>query len=237
VFQKNRILLSLCMLLLLAGAIPFAVSVFEKNSKLRVAVIDGASSNNFSFYIRKTSYEKRNKQAAVHSNIIWSVLSNNIDTSKIDFFEYSVIGTDGQIDITTFTKALKQAEKDNIDIINFSGGFYLEDEQAKEQIQILLRKGVIIVAAGGNNYQGIADFPARIPGVISVGSKKGSNISSFSAIDKIDIFENGEEILYNNKKYSGTSFATPKVTNQILKMYFQTKNLKKIKNSILKKGS
>ena len=232
-FQRNRTLLCVCTFLLIAGLFLFAI--FERESKLRVAVIDGASSSHFSFYVKKIDYEKGDNETVIHSNIVWGLLSKDLDVSKIDFFEYSVMGKNGQINTATLTKALKQAQKDNIDVINFSGGFYLEDEEIKEQVQSLLKKGVVIVAAGGNNYQGIADFPARMSGVISVGSKKGENVSPFSAIDKIDIYENGEEILYDGKTYSGTSFATPKVTNKILKEYFRTKNLGKIKDNILKK--
>lgn len=229
----NRTLLYVCTFLLIAGLFLFVI--FVRESKLRVAVIDGASSSRFSFNIKKTIYEKGDSETTKHSNIVWNLLIRDLDASKIDFFEYSVMKNDGQITTDTIIKALKQAQKDNIDVINFSGGFYLENEEIRKQVHTLLEKGVVIVAAGGNNYQGVADFPARMSGVISVGSKKGKKISSFSAIDKIDIYENGEEILYDGKTYSGTSFATPKVANRIIKLYFKTKNLEKTRDNILKR--
>lgn len=52
----NRTLLYVCTFLLIAGLFLFAI--FVRESKLRVAVIDGASSSRFSFNIKKTIYEK-----------------------------------------------------------------------------------------------------------------------------------------------------------------------------------
>ncbi|GEB11659.1 hypothetical protein SEQ01_18500 [Streptococcus equinus] len=52
----NRTLLYVCTFLLIAGLFLFAI--FVRELKLRVAVIDGASSSRFSFNIKKTIYEK-----------------------------------------------------------------------------------------------------------------------------------------------------------------------------------
>jgi len=56
VLKINRTLLYVCTFLLIAGLFLFAI--FVRELKLRVAVIDGASSSRFSFNIKKTIYEK-----------------------------------------------------------------------------------------------------------------------------------------------------------------------------------
>lgn len=208
-----------------------------KSERLRVGVIDGIPSALSNVKVTQHVYAKGDTNSKTHANIVWSLLLAHTKLSRVQFFEYAVIGKHGEINRDIFLKALKQAERDQINIINFSGGFYTDDPTIKAEIDRLQKKHVVIIAAAGNHSAGSADFPARIKGVISVGSKHNGKISIFSPQEKINIYANGENISYRNEFYQGTSFATPKVTNYLISECINhQQTLQQAKENLLKKG-
>ena len=203
--------------------------------EIRVGVIDGVSTDPFNLVIKRRTYTQSAPEFTTHANLIWSLVSQGISPSKIRGFEYSVINQKGEVHPQLFLKALEKAEQDQVEIINFSGGFYLENEKIQKKIEEMTRHHIIFVAAGGNHPQGVADFPARMPQVIAVGSKNETGPSPFSSTKKINLYAKGEKIRYKNKFYEGTSFATPKVTNQIIAYSLEHHvSLIKAKTQILK---
>lgn len=124
-------------------------------------------------------------------------------------------------------KAIDYAIDKNVDIINLSFGSrkYLESEY--DTIQKAVSKGIIVIAAGGNNMGQYVErfdpmYPASYDNVISVGSiSADGRISDFSYVnDKIDIFAPGENIYttYNKNSYvsaKGTSFSAPIVAGVV----------------------
>ena len=64
-------------------------------------------------------------------------------------------------------------------IINISMGGYDDSQVLREAINYALNKGVIIVAAAGNEKYDQLAFPARITGVMSVGSVDGSGAQAY----------------------------------------------------------
>ena len=206
-------------------------------NQVRVGIIDGYSTDNYRFKITKMNYAKNVTPFSDHANVIWSIISKDIDINTINGFEYNVIEEDGSIDRRKLLQALNKAQKDKVAIINFSGGFYLEDKNIKEKIIELTEKGVVFVAAAGNNPKGMADFPARLDNVISVGSKNNQKISDFSSTEKVDIYAKGEEVTYKGKYFEGTSFAAPEITNRIIVYSINNHvSLSKAKEVILKEG-
>lgn len=183
---------------------------------IKVGIIDGVSNNHFKFKIKKRSYISNTQEVDNHANVVWSVLTDGLKDKNIQCFEYSVINSDGVIDKRNLIKALDKAKSDHLNIINFSGGFYMDDFEIEQKVNGLVKSGVIFIAAAGNTPQEIADFPARMNNVISVGSKNSKGISSFSPIKKVDIFGKGEGVRYHGKVYNGTSFAAPYIANKII---------------------
>jgi subtilisin family serine protease len=64
-------------------------------------------------------------------------------------------------------------------IINISMGGYDDSEVLREAVAYALQKGVIIVAAAGNESYDQLAFPARIPGVVSIGSVDGKGVQAY----------------------------------------------------------
>ena len=107
----------------------------------------------------------------------------------------------------------------NCQIINMSWGVNSDNEFLKEAIKYAHDKGVILVAAVGNNYSKALYYPAAYECVIGVGSVTSTKSkSSFSQHNEsVFVVAPGSNILstYKNggyKKLSGTSQATPMVS-------------------------
>lgn len=135
---------------------------------------------------------------------------------------------------------------DQSDVISISAGISRDDQDLKKEIIALAKKGVIIVAAIGNqvNGNGFAGFPAQYTECISVGALNsnleisdhtfkfnstdinfpGDNIVSAGLADKPDLYVSD----------SGTSMATPFIAGlaAILKAHDNSLTVTEIKRKI-----
>lgn len=106
------------------------------------------------------------------------------------------------------------------DVINMSLGGPYDTKELRDAIQYANSKGVILVAAVGNDGNGNVEYPAAYPEVIGVGSvDKNSNVSSFSnRNDSVYVAAPGEKVLslgptpFLVYRSSGTSFSAPFVS-------------------------
>ena len=184
----------------------------------RVGIIDGWANSGVPSNVSKHIYEKGDPQTSEHANIVWNLATKNTskDSRKIRFYEYAVVKDGGGINPKTLAKALKQADKDHLDIVNLSANFYVEDKDVKRAIEELIHDKTTVVVSAGNIGSGKPQFPANIKGVISVGSKHNNKVSSFSPRQQVSRYADGENIKYKDHIVSGTSFSAPKITNQII---------------------
>ena len=121
----------------------------------------------------------------------------------------------------TISRAIRAAvDSYDADVISMSFGSKADDSVLREAINYARSKGVILVAASGN--QGTAgsplEYPAAYNGVIGVGSvDEDYGISYFSTRNSsVDVVAPGGSVfsLMTNNRYgtgSGTSYATPYV--------------------------
>lgn len=140
-------------------------------------------------------------------------------------------------------KALIYATDNGADIINMSLGGYIDSEIIREAVSYATSKGVFLVAAAGNTGNNDILYPAKLEGVISVGSigTEGA-ISSFSSRNKdINIWAPGENIISTASDGSyrvnnGTSYATALVSGTISLRLANNGNLIFPQNTILYLG-
>ncbi len=94
-------------------------------------------------------------------------------------------------------KAIDYAVTNGAKIINMSWGSKNRNPILAESIRIAQSKGVLIVAAAGNNAQDNILFPAKLEGVISVGSldKEGARSNTSNYGKGITEYQPGVEIL------------------------------------------
>ena len=122
----------------------------------------------------------------------------------------------------TIANAILEAVDQGADVINMSLGSSMPSTVLQEAVEKAISKGVVVVAAAGNDGMDMPNYPASYEGVISVGSinssKKLSNFSTYGA--SIDVVAPGENVYapyYDVKKgstfanLSGTSMASPAV--------------------------
>ena len=121
------------------------------------------------------------------------------------------------------------------DVINVSAGFAADVETVRQAVDYAKEKGVVIVAAAGNDYQDNPDakyYPAAYESVIAVGSMNENKtlISDFSQRGEwVDIYECGENITVktlsgNERIVSGTSYSAAIVTARVCKILEENSN-------------
>ncbi len=115
--------------------------------------------------------------------------------------------------------AINYAIEKEVDVINLSLGSNTYSDIENEMIQKAINKGIIVIAAAGNNGNSSYVYPASYNNVISVGStSRDGTLSSFSnSNDKVDFLAPGEKIYVASKNNSyayvdGTSFSSPIVS-------------------------
>ncbi|MDR7073308.1 S8 family peptidase [Fictibacillus barbaricus] len=129
----------------------------------------------------------------------------------IDVFDGDYASTSDVID------GIYYAVDHGADIINMSLGGYYSSDLFNNAVQYAYTKGVVVIAAAGNEDTDEPHYPSSYPNVISVGSTDDDDtISSFSNYGDIDITAPGRDIYSTLPRnyfgsMSGTSMASPVV--------------------------
>jgi thermitase len=113
-------------------------------------------------------------------------------------------------------KAIRYAVKNGAQVINLSLGLSADASEVRAAIDFAVKRGVVVVAAAGNNGSAALQYPAAYPGVIGVGATdRWDRIASFSNYGQsITVMAPGVDIVtaYPGGLYavaSGTSFSSP----------------------------
>jgi subtilisin family serine protease len=115
-----------------------------------------------------------------------------------------------------------------VDLINLSFGGATWEHTAplplQEAIEAAVANGVVIVAAAANNASSLKNYPAALPGVISVGAATATGkVAEFSGFGSwLTVYAQGENVTgpYEGgwAKWDGTSFAAATVTGRIARL-------------------
>ena len=144
-------------------------------------------------------------------------INPNVNLLSVDVFDRSMNTYDYLI-----AKGIEESIKKGAKVINLSLGSYFPSELLEAAVNKAISKGIVIVAAAGNEGSDVKNYPAAYEGVISVSSvDKSKKLSSFSSYgSSIDLAAPGEGIYapyydYEKKStyttLSGTSMASPMV--------------------------
>ncbi|MGK8430660.1 S8 family peptidase [Bacillus cereus] len=202
----------------------------EKTPKIAIIDTGVDLNNNFlkdtnldQFYLD----EKSKVSQQYHGTMVAGILISNGDgyTNPGGLIPKSQVlsiqsGTDMGMTSNDLAKAIDLSVKKGAKVINISSGTTKQNEVLEKSVNEALSKGVVIIAANGNDSKNKLYYPASYKGVISVGAiNKDRKPINISDIGKVDIFAPGEELLttrtdQKNHKglFGGNSAATPVVT-------------------------
>lgn len=136
----------------------------------------------------------------------------------------------------TVAAAVTYAADHGANIISLSLGSSSDDSYLRSQIDYAIAKGVVVVAAAGNNGCDCLSYPAAYPEVLSVGATDSTDhLASFSSYGyNLDVVAPGTAgdtcgAMWSASNttsgyscsYSGTSFATPLVASLVSLMISQ----------------
>ncbi len=173
-----------------------------------------------------------------HGTAVASIILENVPDAELVALVSSVYdhGKLTQVDVDTFARIIMDAvDVYECDVINVSAGFAADVETVRQAVDYAKEKGVVIVAAAGNDYQDNPDakyYPAAYESVIAVGSmnENKTSISDFSQRGEwVDIYECGENITVktlsgNERIVSGTSYSAAIVTARVCKILEENSN-------------
>lgn len=119
-------------------------------------------------------------------------------------------------------EGIRYAINQDVQIINISIGFLEHNKSLDYIVNEAIRKGIIVVAAAGNNMTESVLYPSKLDGVFCVGSYKrnGKRISPLKDVEDV-VFLPGEYVVTtysgedNYISAEGTSFSTPILTGII----------------------
>jgi len=189
-----------------------------------------------------------------HGEVVHSIVEQYSNPDQV-FFN-SVDSTGGKIDRAAYIGSLTNIDEyathhsqDKV-VVNISFGSFQRDAQEEKLINRLLDKGVIIVAAAGNEGMEKVCYPAAYERVIAVGASYRNKIAPYTNYGKeIDIIasgtfrsnqrltlptDTGYETITREIVLKGTSLATPKVTGTIARMLHFAKGREIDPETILK---
>lgn len=126
-------------------------------------------------------------------------------------------------------KAFEFAIANNVDIINYSGGGIEPSDFEKAVVKKALDKGIIVVAAAGNNSSNLkykTYYPAMYDKrIVVVGNltKKGRRSPSSNYSGPVDLMVTGTQVRSLNGKMTGTSQSAAIVSGRIAKELYNRK--------------
>ena len=137
---------------------------------------------------------------------------------RSEILSYRVIDKTGKTDSYTVASGIVKAVQDGARVINLSLGAKHGNDVLKQAVEYARENGVNIIAAVGNDGEGLVNFPAAYDGVIGVSSVgKSGQISSFSNYGEgVDIVAPGVGVLAAWELQEMVSFSGTSVSSAIV---------------------
>ncbi|HDG8500903.1 TPA: S8 family serine peptidase, partial [Staphylococcus aureus] len=210
--------------------------LIKNEQKLKVGIIDSGLNENQEKYVYKfKNFVKgeSNRDYYNHGTIIINIIRENTKTN-FNLYVAKSMNKNGISKKRDFINAFKWMINNNVNIINISQGMKYNSKEIAFLIKKAEQKNILVIAASGNNYLKETDYPAKYPGVISIGTiNKNGLIHKYSGEGKIDYVALGVNLKARNKdgkikSFTGNSYATAYATSMVIDIVNNEKLDKKI---------
>lgn len=138
--------------------------------------------------------------------------------SNVEIYSAKVLDEENKAPISRVIAGIYWAIDNKVNIISISFGTRNYSKALELAIKEATDKGILVVAAAGNENSDVVEYPAAFENVLAVGGadSKGNISSESSKGEKIDIFAPGEKVrslgsFDGEVIVSGTSIAVPHV--------------------------
>lgn len=162
--------------------------------------------------------------------------------TNVDIYSAKILDEDNKAPISRVIAGIYWAIDNNVNIISISFGTKEYSKALELAVKEATDKGILVVAAAGNDNTTVVEYPAAFNEVLAVGGiDSNGNISSQSSKGKeIDVYAPGEKVVSlgsfdGEVIVSGTSIAVPHVVGvaSVLWQKDKTKSAEFIKNLII----
>lgn len=204
---------------------------------ITVAVLDtgiNASGSLTGKDIQQFDLISESSHAGIHGTAVASIIAGNDFTGvapDVNLMSIKVMSDSGTGDAFTLAQGIIKAVDNGAQIINMSLGSKSDNFVVRDAIQYAVKRGVILVAAVGNDAQYGVLYPARYPDVIAVAGVdyQGTHLYFSNRGPAIDLAAPAAGVavpLESDKtvKFSGTSAATPFVVGAIAEILTRDPN-------------
>lgn len=216
----------------------------QVSSKIKIAILDSGIRNNFinnKYVVRKYDAIKNRDNIITNSNHgsqVASIIGFNIFdkrliglNSRVSIYDGKVLDDNLNANINDVIDGIEWSIDNNVDIINMSFSISKYNKKLHNTIKKAHNKGIVIVAAAGNNFDIYSDYPARFPEVISVSAiDKNCKPFKYAPIKKIDYYAPGVGVYVldgenNLNKVNGTSFSSAYFSSYLISKKISKNNL------------
>lgn len=211
---------------LTVASVKMALTGMKPKTRVSLFVIDSAVADRHEIR-RQLSFFRD----LTHGDIVLSCAERWVDTDNVFFF--GVDGFEGGISMRKYLDVLNEiieytrTQRDERVVVNVSFGSSASDPEEEKLIRKLVDRGVIVVAAAGNDNSSYGHYPAAYSGVIAVAAcekNKKARYSNYGA--HVNIADDGEyeaeetinmfdSVHHREIKASGTSISSPSVAGKI----------------------
>ncbi|MDQ0208895.1 S8 family peptidase [Alkalicoccobacillus murimartini] len=174
-----------------------------------------------------------------------AALNNSIGVVGVapnaQIYGVKVLGANGRGSISSIAQGLEWAGANNMHVANLSLGSDAPSLTLEQAVNYATSRGVLVIAATGNNGSGSVGYPARYANAMAVGATdQNNNRANFSQYGAgIDIVAPGVGVqsTYPGNRYvslNGTSMATPHVAGAaaLVKQRYPSWNHTQIRNHL-----
>jgi hypothetical protein len=186
--------------------------------------------NGFDFYGRSGSPMGTAGSGAHGTQVAGRILQGAVD-APVSVMALKV-GPGPSLSLAAIVEAIDYAVNNGAKVINMSLGATVAYQALSEAVQRAINRGVIVVAAAGNSGAVTPNYPAALPGVISVAASDANGVKTWWSNygSTVDFTAPGDQVVTTTfgggtAAVSGTSFSAPLVAGMVARVLSAMPNL------------